>query len=201
MAQQEDNLEFLARHNQQSGVYMIAPRKPVKWGQHYLMVKVGMSGNLGQRLKSYLLYWPHGYHVYQVIHTQTTDDALTVEKAVHKLLKHKKRNIEELHAHTQEWFWLSVANMKLLLTSVSEYFPTLLQTTTTTHTMIQEQPYLLTQTPLTWGSHKIQPLKMSEKKQWTAVWQKRDLVPLSTLKKVTKKKPPQKKHPPKRIML
>ncbi len=102
-----------------SGVYFITPDN---LGNNTMWVKVGLGRNLMHRLDSYLLYYPHGFHVLCLFHT-TRRNASKVEKVIHDVLRRKIRQLDIKHSHSGEWFRLSKKDISTLFVALMNMTP------------------------------------------------------------------------------
>ena len=117
-----------------SGVYFITPDN---LGNTTMWVKVGLGRSLNHRLDSYLLYYPHGFHVLCLFHTSRRN-APKVEKVIHDVLRRKIRQMDTNHSHSGEWFRLSKKDITTLYTALMNMTPNFI---------LKEKSVLLTKKP------------------------------------------------------
>lgn len=118
----EDARHWLTELVNKSGVYIISPTCP-KADTTRFLIKIGMSEagdtykGLAQRLDSYLLYYPKGFHIIAVLVT-ASGKAEPTERKLQSFLRGKNYFRQFSHGHGSEWFFLSRVELRALLKTV-----------------------------------------------------------------------------------
>jgi hypothetical protein len=79
-----------------------------------LLVKVGMTTDLKKRLDTYLLYYPRAVVLFGLIET-STNQAKAAERDIQRYLKKKGRQATFPHTHSDEWYFVSLRDIKIVL--------------------------------------------------------------------------------------
>lgn len=93
-----------------------------------LHVKVGLSSNLKDRLKQYLLYYPWGYTLLGLVIVPNRSSISETEKSLHELLRKYQSQHVTFNSRAAEWFNLDRKMLKSLfrhLTITSQVSQTL----------------------------------------------------------------------------
>ena len=128
-----DNADWLQEMQGKSGVYIISFNRPASVSERFF-VKIGMAkhvkrekpaqgrapreSSMRTRLESYMLYYPTGYYIMGIVHTQRPSQAKPLEREMHEYLTAKDRHISVEYpnsTHTSEWYWISVEEIDVLL--------------------------------------------------------------------------------------
>ncbi len=123
--------DFLKNFRDSNGVYFISQDKVVN-KEEYILIKIGVGTTtkpldpswpekkknktgLESRLDSYLLYYPRGYYIYNILTCKNGDDAKKMERMIHGSLNEYKVNLQVKHTHAAEWFELRLKDMNKII--------------------------------------------------------------------------------------
>jgi hypothetical protein len=120
---EESSSSFLSALKGKSGVYLISPEYQTM--QQSILVKIGLSraqidiegkkqGGLGQRLDSYLLCYPRGFHIFGILQTQAKH-AYQIEKWIHNYFTSKGFKSVYNHSRVEEWYYVSPQDVYVTL--------------------------------------------------------------------------------------
>jgi hypothetical protein len=179
--------QFLMCLEGRSGVYFVS-NEYRDTGR--FLVKIGLArstvlsnastkrtGGLRTRLEQYLLYYPRGFAIFGLMFTNY-DKAYEVEQAIQSYLTGKGRKADFPHSRTEEWYWLSSADLTKVINQFGQ------DSSVPVNQYLNFNPYyLLKSNPTAGRQRKVPIMATPQRRQHETTSSATDSNPVQTTKK------------------